>query len=212
MFRDRVEAGQRLAKVLSAYKGKDTIVLAIPRGGVVVGYQVAQELDAPLDIIVPRKVGAPNNPELAIGAVTQDGSLMLDPRLVELLRVPEIYIEEEARRQVDEIRRRMARYRGEKASTNLGGKVVILVDDGIATGATMRAAIASIRRQKPAVLVVAVAVGPPREIENLKGEVDRVVCLMTPEPFYAIGQFYRDFSQTSDEEVINLLQRMERGN
>lgn len=209
MFKDRVEAGQRLAWALSDYKGKDAVVLAIPRGGVVVGHQVAEELGAPLDIIVPRKIGAPGNPELAIGAVTQDGSLMLDPRLVEILGVPEGYIEEEARRQMDEIARRMSKYRGERPRPDLEGKIVILVDDGIATGATIRAAITSIRKQRPALLVVAVPVGPPREMENLKGEVDRVVCLMTPEPFYAIGQFYGDFSQTSDEEVNELLRRVE---
>lgn len=209
MFKDRVEAGQRLAWALSDYKGKDAVVLAIPRGGVVVGHQVAEELGAPLDIIVPRKIGAPGNPELAIGAVTQDGSLMLDPRLVEILGVPEGHIEEEARRQMDEIARRMSKYRGERPRPDLEGKIVILVDDGIATGATIRAAITSIRKQRPALLVVAVPVGPPREMENLKGEVDRVVCLMTPEPFYAIGQFYGDFSQTSDEEVNELLRRVE---
>jgi len=209
MFEDRVEAGRKLAKRLVQYKGKDAIVLAIPRGGVSVGYEVAKELGAALDVIIPHKIGAPGNPELAIGAVTQDGTLMLNSQLIEYLQVSENYIQSEAERQRKEIERRMAKYRGNKEYPRLKGRIAILVDDGVATGATLRAAIASIRKNKPASLVLAVPVGPPDTIEALRNEVDTVVCLSTPEPFFAIGQFYRSFSQTSDEEVIRLLSRAE---
>lgn len=209
VFEDRVEAGHKLAKGLLQYKGKDAIVLAIPRGGVVVGYEVANELGAALDVIIPHKIGAPGNTELAIGAVTQDGTLMLNSQLIEHLQVSENYIQSEAERQRKEIERRMAKYRGNKEYPRLKGRIAILVDDGVATGATLRAAIASIRKNKPASLVLAVPVGPPDTIEALRNEVDTVVCLGTPEPFFAIGQFYRSFSQTSDEEVIRLLSRAE---
>jgi putative phosphoribosyl transferase len=205
MFEDRVEAGRKLARELLDYRGKKVIVLAIPRGGVVVGYEVAKELDASLDIIVPRKIGAPDNPELAIGAVTQDGTLILNSQLTQYLGVSESYVQEEARKQVEEIERRIKEYRGDEAYPSLKDKMVILVDDGVATGYTVRAAIASIKRQKPSILIVAVPVGPPDTIQTLKKEAEKVVCLSTPELFQAIGQFYRNFSQTSDEEVIHLL-------
>jgi len=208
IFRDRVEAGKRLAEELLEYKKKDPMVLAIPRGGVVIGYHVAQRLNAPLDLIIPRKIGAPMNPELAIGAVSQDGTVVLNDELVEMLRIPESFIKEEAERQIHEIERRMKKYRGEgKPLPVLKGKTIILVDDGIATGATVRAAVQSIRKQKPAALVVAVPVGPTDTIMALKNEADRVVCLETPAFFHAIGQFYKDFSQISDEEVIQHLEK-----
>ena len=206
MFQNRVEAGRRLAEKLSEYAGRDVVVLGIPRGGVVIGYEVAKELGASLDIITPRKIGAPNNPELAIGAVTQDGSVILNPEIVQYLDVPEKYIEQEKRRQIKEIERRMSKYREDEVYPKLEGRTVILVDDGIATGATMRAAIASIRRQKPSMLIMAVPVGARDTIYRLKREVDKLVCLSTPEPFYAIGQFYRNFEQTTDDAVITLLQ------
>jgi predicted phosphoribosyltransferase len=203
-----VEAGKRLAEALLDYMEKDVIVLAIPRGGVVVGYEVAHRLRASLDLIIPRKIGAPSDPELAIGAVSQDGTMVLNNELVSMLRIPENYIKKEADRQIREIERRMRNYRGEgKPLPALKGKTVILVDDGIATGATTRAAIQSIRKQKTAVLVVAVPVAPKDTIMTLKNEADRVVCLDTPESFQAIGQFYEDFRQISDEEVIQLLDK-----
>jgi len=208
VFRNRVEAGKRLAEELLDYREKDVIVLAIPRGGVVVGYQVAHILSVPLDLIIPRKIGAPMNPELAIGAVSQDGTIVLNNELVKMLRIPESYIKEKADRQIQEIERRMKKYRGEgKPLPVLKGKTIILVDDGIATGATMRAAILSIRKQKPATLVVAVPVGPMETIMTLKNEADGVVCLEIPELFHAIGQFYEDFRQISDEEVIQLIEK-----
>jgi len=206
IFSDRVEAGRRLAEALKGYEGREAVVLAIPRGGVVVGYQVAKRLEAPLDVIAPRKIGAPHNPELAIGAVAEDGTIILDEGLVRSLGVPESYIGEESGRQREEIRRRLRLYRGEAPYPELEGRVVILVDDGVATGSTAKAALASIRRRGPEEVVVAVPVAPPSTARELEGEADRVVCLYTPEPFYAIGQFYGDFSQTSDEEVVRLLE------
>jgi predicted phosphoribosyltransferase len=206
-FQDREEAGKMLALKLTEYSNKDTIVLAIPRGGVVIGYQVANELKAPLDIIVPRKIGAPYNSELAIGAVAEDGSLSLDESAVMYMNISKSYIEEESRRQITEIRRRLKLYRGETPYPMLQDHVIIIVDDGIATGSTVKAAIASIRKKKPKSVVVAVPVAPRSTVKELEKEADRVICLSTPEFFYAIGQFYVDFSQTTDGEVIRLLKK-----
>lgn len=205
LFRDRVEAGKRLASALADFAGKDAIVLAIPRGGVVVGFEVARVLDVPLDVIIPRKIGAPDNPELAIGAMTEDGTIILDESLVKYLRVPEDYVHGESERQKLEIERRLKLYRGDVAYPSLKNRDVIIVDDGIATGSTMKAALASIRKRGAKIIVVAIPVGPPSTIRELEKEADRVVCLYTPESFYAIGQFYEDFAQTTDEEVISLL-------
>jgi len=205
LFRDRVEAGKRLASALKDFAGKDAIVLAIPRGGVVVGFEVARALDVPLDVIIPRKIGAPDNPELAIGAMTEDGTIILDESLIQYLRVPEDYIQEESERQKLEIERRLKLYRGDVAYPSLKDREVIIVDDGIATGSTMKAALASIRKRGAKAIVVAIPVGPPSTIRELEKEANRVVCLHNPESFYAIGQFYEDFAQTTDEEVIRLL-------
>ncbi len=205
LFRDRVDAGRRLGDALADFAGKNAIVLAIPRGGVVVGFEVARALILPLDVIIPRKIGAPDNPELAIGAMTEDGTLILDESLVRYLRVPEDFIKEESERQKHEIERRLRLYRGEVAYPNLKNREVIIVDDGIATGSTMKAALASVRKRGAKTIVIAIPVGPPSTIKELKKEAERVVCLHTPESFYAIGQFYEDFAQTTDEEVIKLL-------
>ncbi|MGB9659810.1 MAG: phosphoribosyltransferase [Nitrososphaerales archaeon] len=208
MFKDRTEAGKILAKALSEYKDKNTIVLAIPRGGVIVAYEVAKALNAPLDLIIPRKIGAPNQPELAIGAVTEDGTTILNQDIVQYLRVPDDYIKTEVKRQIEEIKRRIQRYLGDKPRLSIEGKVAILIDDGVATGATTRAAIASIRKRKPALIVLAMPVGPPDTVKELREDADKVICLMTPEPFFAIGQFYENFEQTSDEEVIQILNKL----
>ena len=208
MFADKVDAGKQLANTLKDFSDEgELIVLAIPRGGVVVGYEVARVLKVPLDIIIPRKIGAPNQPELAIGAVGQDGSVVLNKRVVAQLGVSRIYIEEESRQQQLEIKRRLDKYRGELPFPSLKGRKVIVVDDGVATGATLKAALAFVRKQGVKELIVALPVGPLSSINELKKEVDQVICLLTPESFFAIGQFYEDFSQTSDEEVINLLDR-----
>jgi len=205
LFADRVEAGKRLASALPDYVGKDGIVLAIPRGGVVVGFEIAHSLGFPLDVIVPRKIGAPNNPELGIGAVTEDGTIILDESLVNQLGVTRDYIREESERQRLEIRRRLKMYRGDVPRPTLKGREVIIVDDGIATGSTMKAALASVRKSGAKTVIAAVPVGPASTIRELERLADRVVCLYTPEPFFAIGEFYDDFTQTENEEVIELL-------
>jgi len=205
-FRDRHEAGQLLARELAFLKGKkDAIVLGIPRGGVVVAYEVAKALDLPLDVFIARKLGAPYNPELAIGAVASDGTVVVDENLIRSLGVSEKYVKEETERQKREIQRRLKAYRGERALPELKGKVVVLVDDGVATGATTLAAIRAIKASEPAEAILAVPVGPPDAIARLKEEADRVICLFTPTPFWAVGAFYLDFEQTSDEEVKRLL-------
>jgi putative phosphoribosyl transferase len=209
-FNDRVDAGKRLASALKDFSGKNGIVLAIPRGGVVVGYMIAKALNLPLDVIIPRKIGAPDNPELAIGAVAEDGTAILDQNLIKYLGVSREYITEETERQKQEIGRRLKLYKQDTSYPNLNGLDVIVVDDGIATGSTMKAALASVKNRGAASITVAVPVGPPSTIDELEKIADRVVCLHNPEFFQAIGEFYIDFSQTSDEEVIGLLQENKR--
>jgi predicted phosphoribosyltransferase len=181
--------------------------LAIPRGGVVVGFEVAQALQLPLDVIIPRKIGAPGNSELAIGAMTEFGRAILDENLMVYLNVPHEYVERESETQRQEIQRRMQLYRQNEPYPNLTGRDVIVVDDGIATGSTMKAALASVKDRGAKSVTAAVPVGPPSTVEELKSLADRVVCLFTPESFYAIGEFYDDFAQTSDYEVIDLLKK-----
>jgi len=205
LFKDRIEAGKRLASALRSFAGKGAIVLAIPRGGVVVGFEVARTLGLPLDVIIPRKIGAPDNPELAIGAMTEDGTVILDESLISYLGVPEAYVKEESNRQKLEIERRLRLYRGEVLYPTLRNRDVIIVDDGIATGSTMKAALASTRKRGAKSVIVAIPVGPSSTIRELKKEADHVVCLHTPESFQAIGEFYEDFAQTTDEEVTSLL-------
>ncbi len=204
-FEDRVDAGKRLAQALADFHRKNAVVLAIPRGGVVVGYQIAEALNLPLDVIVPRKLGAPDNPELAVGAVAEDGTAVLDNKLVAYLNVSQDYIAQESERQRIEIDRRLKVYRQDMPPLNLKGLDVIVVDDGIATGATMKAALASVRNRGASSITVAIPVGPPATIEELQSRADRVVCIHMPEFFQAIGQFYANFTQTSDEEVMELL-------
>jgi predicted phosphoribosyltransferase len=205
-FRNRKEAGQRLAAGLQEYRGKEVIVLAIPRGGVVVGYEVAKALEAPIDIVVPRKLGAPGNPELAIGAVAEDGTLILDDNLVNMLGVSVEYVNRVVNSELAEIKRRTLKYRAGMEPIKLSSKTVIIVDDGLATGATMKAAITSARKRGASEIVVATPVAPPDTVLEISKLVNRVVCPVVYEPFFAIGQFYDDFSQVEDEEVIHLLE------
>lgn len=209
-FRDRRDAGRRLAEALERYRLRRPYVLAIPRGGIVVGYEVARALDAPLDVVIPRKLRAPYNPELAIGAVAHDGSVYYDTPLVGSLKVPEDYLQDEIAFQLEEIRRRQAAYRGERPLPALDGRAAIVVDDGIATGSTMIAALRAVRKMGPGVTVAAVPVAPPEGCEALRAEADDAVCLHTPVMFYAVGQFYDDFEQTSDEDAIALLRAREK--
>ncbi|MDD4326579.1 MAG: phosphoribosyltransferase [Candidatus Bathyarchaeota archaeon] len=206
-FSDRKDAGKQLASALTDFSFKEGMVLAIPRGGVVVGYEIASALNFKLDVIVPRKIGAPDNPELAIGAVTEDGTMILDDSLIMYLGVSNDYIYQESERQKQEIRRRQNFYRQGVSEPEIKDKNVIVVDDGIATGYTMKAALASVRNRGAATLTVAIPVGPPSTIKELKHQADNIVCLYTPEYFQAIGQFYSDFSQTTDKEVIELLKK-----
>jgi len=210
-FADRLDAGKRLAQALADFHGKNAVVLAIPRGGVVVGFEIAAALVLPLDVIIPRKLGAPGNPEFAIGAVAEDGSMVLDDSVVAYLGVSRGYVEEESERQRSEIARRMTLYREGAPATEVRGKDVIVVDDGIATGSTMKAALLSVKNRGAKSVTVAVPVGPPSTIQELTRLSDRVVCLYMPEYFEAIGQFYEDFSQTSDDEVLRLLRLSKAG-
>lgn len=206
MFYDRKEAGEKLATILQKYKNHpQAVVLAIPRGGVVVGFTLAKILNLPLDIVVARKIGAPGNPEFAIGAVSEKGEVILNKEAVSSYHISQEYIEKESAAQRDEVKRRLTEYRGKKKPLSLKDKIVIIVDDGIATGASIKAAIASIRAESPRRIILAVPVAPPETIEELKREVDEIFCLEKPEIFFAVGQFYQIFDQTSDEAVKKLL-------
>ncbi|MEM5801813.1 MAG: phosphoribosyltransferase family protein [Candidatus Aenigmatarchaeota archaeon] len=207
MFRDRTEAGKRLAEILTKFKNENPIILAIPRGGVVVADEIAKNLNANLDIIVPRKIGAPGNPELAIGAVAQDGSLYIDENLVKDLGVSENYIKKEMKKELQEIERRLKKYRKRKKYPSFKNKTLILVDDGIATGATMKAAIQFLKKQNPKKIIVAVPVAPRDTVNELEKIVDEVIVVEKPIFMGAIGEFYVDFRQVEDEEVINILKK-----
>jgi predicted phosphoribosyltransferase len=206
VYRDRTEAGRVLAERLGAYADRpDVIVLALPRGGVPVGYEVARALHAPLDVFIVRKLGAPGHEELAMGAVATGGVRVVNEQVVRALGIPDSVIDAVASWELEELRRRERLYRGDRPPPDVRGKTVILVDDGLATGSTMLAAVRALRQQQPARIVVAVPIAAPDTCELLRAEVDDVVCAVTPEPFYAVGLWYRDFSQTTDEEVRELL-------
>jgi predicted phosphoribosyltransferase len=206
-FRDRREAGQRLAKKLAVYRGTDCLVLALPRGGVPVAAEIAQALAAPLDLLMVRKIGAPAHPEFAVGAVV-DGPAPLvveDAAHLAMTRTAKAQFDAICARELKEIERRRALYLKGRPPAPLRGRTVILVDDGLATGSTMRVALAAVRRQQPARVVMAVPVAPKETLEALAGEADQLVCLETPEPFGAVGYFYENFAQVDDAEVIALL-------
>jgi len=207
IFHDRRDAGRQLAGQLQHHESSRPVVLALPRGGVPVGYEVARALDAPLDILVVRKLGAPGQPELAIGALV-DGDRpegVLNESTIAMLGVDRTHLRAEIEREIGEIRRRQAVYRGGRPPLALAGRVVIVVDDGLATGSTMRAALRGVRHHAPKRLVLAVPVAPPDVLAALAAEVDEVVCLHKPTDFDAVGRFYRDFEQISDTEVVRLL-------
>jgi putative phosphoribosyl transferase len=207
-FRDRTEAGRHLAELLRDYAGRDdVVVLALPRGGVPVGYEVAKALGAPLDVFVVRKLGVPGHPELAMGAIATGGVLVLDEGLVRRLGISEPQIRQAVESELRELERREAAYRGGRGAPQLEGKTAILVDDGLATGATMRAAALAVRKYDPARVVVAVPVAAEQTCDEFRDDVDDIVCAVTPKPFHAVGLWYEDFSQTSDEEVRELLAR-----
>lgn len=205
LFHDRREAGARLAEALDEYRGKDVLVLGIPRGGVPVAAEVARRLDAELDVVVARKLGAPISRELAIGAVTANGGRFLNEELIRELEVSGAYLERVAAEEMAEARRREERFRGPHPIGQATKRIVIVVDDGLATGATMRAAVRAVRKQEPARLVVAVPVGSAEACAALREEADEVVCLYQPVPFFAVGAFYEHFEPTEDAEVQQIL-------
>jgi predicted phosphoribosyltransferase len=207
-FRNRREAGQLLAAKLAAYANRpDVLVLALPRGGVPVAYEVVRALGAPLDVFLVRKLGVPGYEELAMGAIATGGVYVLNDQVVGSLRIPDYVIGAVAAREQQELTRREHLYRGDRPPPDVRGRTVILIDDGLATGATMHAAIKALRQQQPARIVVAVPIASAEACDELRAEVDDVICAVTPEPFNAVGFWYEDFSQTTDEEVRDLLAR-----
>lgn len=210
-FQDRFMAGRVLSRSLARHANRpETRVLALPRGGVPVGYEVARALRAPLDVFVVRKLGTPGHEELAMGAIATGGVRVLNPEVLRELDIPRARIDAVAQREARELMRRESNYRSGRPPLDIEGREVILVDDGLATGSTMRAAVAALRKQHPAHIVVAVPVAPLETCEEVEALADEVVCARTPEPFYAVGLWYRDFEQTSDAEVRELLERRAR--
>jgi predicted phosphoribosyltransferase len=207
-FADRRDAGRRLAQALAAYASRDDVlVLALPRGGVPVAYEVARELDAPLDVFLVRKLGTPGQPELAMGAIASGGVVVVNPDVLHALQLPQTTIDAAARREEVELERREKAYRGDRPRPPLADRTVILIDDGLATGSSMRAAVRAVRVQDPRRIVVAVPVGAPSTCDELQREADEVFCLYAPPGFAAVGNWYDDFSQTEDAEVQELLAR-----
>jgi putative phosphoribosyl transferase len=207
IFRDRTEAGRRLARELARYASlPDVVVLGLPRGGIPVAYEVSRALEAPLDVFVVRKLGLPGQEELAVGAIARGGVRVVNENLVKHLRVPADVVDEIAAREERELTRREGAYRGDRKPLPVSGRVAILVDDGLATGASMRAAAAALRQLGPARIVVAVPVGAAETCAEFRALADEVVCAETPEPFWAVGNWYDDFSQTTDDEVRELLE------
>jgi putative phosphoribosyl transferase len=206
LYQDRLEAGRYLATLLQKYANRpDVIVLALPRGGVPVGYEVSKALHVPLDVFIVRKLGVPGHEELAMGAIATGGTIVLNNEVVNMLRIPHRVIDAVAAREETELQRREHLYRDDRPLPDVKGKTVILVDDGLATGSTMRAAIEALKQLHPAHIVVAVPVAALPTCQELSQQVDEVVCGHTPEPFYGVGYWYQDFSQTSDQEVHDLL-------
>jgi putative phosphoribosyl transferase len=207
MFRDRRDAGARLAARLLDRSDPLTVVLGLPRGGVIVAREIAEALDAPLDIVVVRKLGAPGQPELGVGAIAEGGIEVLNDALIDAIGIPDTVLAQERSRQQQELERRGRLYRQERDPVDVLGKAAILVDDGLATGVTATAAARSLRARKAATVTLAVPVGAPSTVRNLRREVDEVVCLERPMWFSAVGQWYEDFRQTTDEEVLECLDR-----
>lgn len=207
-FRDRHDAGRRLAAELRQYSNRpDVLVLALPRGGVPVGYEVATAIGAPLDVFIVRKLGLPWNEEVAMGAIASGGVRVLDHDLIRVARVSDADLQEVTRTEQAELDRREKLYRGGRPFPDLAGKTVVLVDDGLATGSTMRAGVEALRQEKPARIVVGVPVAAPETCDAFRGIADEIVCAETPEPFMSVGLWYEDFSQTTDDEVHELLDR-----
>ncbi|MBK8026961.1 MAG: phosphoribosyltransferase [Chloroflexi bacterium] len=208
ILQDRTEGGKLLAEHLAGYRNqRDVLILALPRGGVPVAWEVTQHLHAPLDIFLVRKLGAPGHGELAIGAVATGGVRVLNNWLISMLGVTDAELEAITDRELAELERRQRLYRGDRPLPEIGGRTILLIDDGLATGATMRAAVLAIQQKEPARLVVGVPIASSESCDAFRDEVDQVICAVTPEPFHAVGLWYRNFEQVSDEEVQDLLAR-----
>ncbi len=208
LFKDRVDAGKKLAKELSKYANRsDVLILALPRGGVPVAFEVAKELNVEVDIFIVRKLGVPGNEELAMGAIASDDVRVLNEDIISSFQIPDRVIAVVAANELREIERRERAYRKNRPKPEIGGKTVILIDDGLATGATMRAAVEALKTKSPAKIIVAVPTAAADTCMFFKEKVDEVICVATPEPFYGVGAWYGDFSQTTDEEVCELLDK-----
>ena len=208
LFNDRVEAGRKLAKYLLKYANRsDVLILALPRGGVPVAFEVAKELNVKMDVFIVRKLGVPGNEELAMGAIASDNIRVLNEDVVTSFQIPERVIDMVAENERRELERRESAYRRDRPKPEIKGSTVILIDDGLATGATMRAAAAALKTKSPAKIVVAVPTAAPDACELFRKEVDEIICVATPEPFYGVGAWYEDFSQTTDKEVCELLDK-----
>jgi len=206
-FKNRKDAGQQLAELLKDYRNQKPIILGMPRGGVPVAYEIAQALQAPLDVIVARKIGAPGQREFAIGAIAPNGVTILDSRSINSFSLGEAELNKLIEHEREEMDRRIALFRANKKPLNLKNRVVIIVDDGIATGKTALAAVRSVRAEKPKSIIVVAGACAPDSAEMLRQEADQVICVIEPSPFFAVGNFFEDFTQTSDEEVIRLLNK-----
>ena len=205
MFVDRKDAGEKLSIELEKFKDENPIVLAIPRGGIVTAYETIKKFGFQWDLIIPRKIGLPHNKEIAIGAVSLDGTYLLNEEYIDLLNISEEYIKKEVFEQIEEMKRRLNKYTGNENFPNVKNKTVIIIDDGIATGFTIQAAIKSIKKHNAKKIILAVPVGPHDTISLLEKIVDEVICLLIPAEFYAVGSYYKSFEQTTDEEVINIV-------
>lgn len=208
-FENRIEAAELLARRLEKYRGRHPLVLAIPRGAVPMGRVIADALEGELDVVLVHKIGAPSQPELAIGSVSESGDVYLDD-LVEKLGIPQSHIDDAVQRELETLRERRARYTSVREAVSAKDRVTIVLDDGLATGWTMLAALRAVRAQNPEKLVGAMAVAPPRTLPKMEAEADEIVCLATPEDFAAVGQFFRDFHEVTDDDVVDILRNYAR--
>jgi putative phosphoribosyl transferase len=207
-FKDRLDAGRKLAKKLSKYANRsDILILGLPRGGVPVAFEVAKELNVKMDVFVVRKLGVPGNEELAMGAIASDNIIVLNEDVVRSFQISKQVIDAVAARELRELERRERIFRGKRPKPNISGSTVILIDDGLATGATMSAAVSAVKTRNPTKIVIAVPTGAPDTCRSFEGKVDEIICVATPEPFYGVGAWYEDFSQTTDEEVCEFLDK-----